>query len=271
MAEPAEAIFANLRDALLPWIDRRLSAVYGERWRDRVTAGRTRPAGELDVAVLLTLIHTEWSVVGAGVDKLVRSHVNELKEFRNRWAHQEPFTEGDRLRLLDTAGRLLVALGLGSLPQQNAVSIGGVSQQTPVAWPTLVFVACTATKLARRAKARDLYGPSILFQKCLNQVNSDGLPFVIVSSKYGIVLPDQELDPYSRDLADMSAGETDQLRKTMVEQLRPLVSQRSLKHASVLAGKNYQALIGPVLTQLGVTIAPHPRWSAIVDEVFPKR
>ncbi|NMC03046.1 MAG: ATP-binding protein, partial [Chloroflexi bacterium] len=43
-----------------------------------------------------------------------RSLVSELREVRNRWAHQEPFTTDDAYRALDSASRLLTAI---SAPQ----------------------------------------------------------------------------------------------------------------------------------------------------------
>jgi hypothetical protein len=36
-----------------------------------------------------------------------RSLVSELREWRNRWAHQEPFSSDDAYRVLDSAARLL--------------------------------------------------------------------------------------------------------------------------------------------------------------------
>ena len=39
-----------------------------------------------------------------------RSYVSELREVRNKWAHQEPFTYDDTYRALDTMSRLLKAV-----------------------------------------------------------------------------------------------------------------------------------------------------------------
>src|SRR5207248_8801414 len=43
-----------------------------------------------------------------------RSLVSELRDARNRWAHQEPFSTDDAYRALDSAARLLTAV---SAPQ----------------------------------------------------------------------------------------------------------------------------------------------------------
>ena len=39
-----------------------------------------------------------------------RSLVSELRENRNAWAHQEPFSGEDTIRMLDSAQRLLTAV-----------------------------------------------------------------------------------------------------------------------------------------------------------------
>ncbi len=47
-----------------------------------------------------------------------RSLVNELREVRNKWAHQEPFSTDDAYRALDSLVRLLKAV---SAPEAEEV------------------------------------------------------------------------------------------------------------------------------------------------------
>ena len=47
-----------------------------------------------------------------------RSLVSELRDVRNKWAHQEPFSSDDADRALDSAERLLTAV---SAPQADEV------------------------------------------------------------------------------------------------------------------------------------------------------
>jgi predicted AAA+ superfamily ATPase len=47
-----------------------------------------------------------------------RSHISELRDVRNNWAHQQPFSSDDADRALDTAERLLAAV---SAPQADEV------------------------------------------------------------------------------------------------------------------------------------------------------
>jgi hypothetical protein len=39
-----------------------------------------------------------------------RSLVSEIRDWRNKWAHQAPFSSDDAYRALDSAGRLLSAV-----------------------------------------------------------------------------------------------------------------------------------------------------------------
>lgn len=64
-----------------------------------------------DCQALLLFIWDRWNDAFRPVLSYVeRSLVSELREFRNRWAHQQPFTEHDTYRFLEDAERLLKAV-----------------------------------------------------------------------------------------------------------------------------------------------------------------
>ena len=61
----------------------------------------------------------QWNVVfRKTLGQAERTLVSELRDVRNRWAHQKPFTSDDAYRALDSAGRLLTAV---SAPQSDEV------------------------------------------------------------------------------------------------------------------------------------------------------
>lgn len=65
-----------------------------------------------DCQALLLFIWDRWNDAFRPVLSYVeRSLVSELREFRNRWAHQQTFTEHDTYRFLEDAERLLKAVG----------------------------------------------------------------------------------------------------------------------------------------------------------------
>lgn len=52
-----------------------------------------------------------WNdVLGRTLGRAGRSLVQELRNMRNRWAHQDPFTGDDAYRALDSVHRLLLAI-----------------------------------------------------------------------------------------------------------------------------------------------------------------
>ena len=74
------------------------------------TAERTMR--EWDVALLLKLMWETWNdIFRRSLGPAERGLVGELRGHRNAWAHQEPFSDDDAYRALDTASRLLAAVG----------------------------------------------------------------------------------------------------------------------------------------------------------------
>ena len=86
---------------------------------EAVDAGRYEPddsaaIGEIagDVAVALRVMAMAWNdVFRDSLGPAERSLVSEIRETRNRWAHQDAFDDDDLDRALDSIGRLLAAVG----------------------------------------------------------------------------------------------------------------------------------------------------------------
>jgi predicted AAA+ superfamily ATPase len=115
-----------LRKGLGSFIDRELESVYRARAHDEAlrfmehdkTLARRRP-GEWDAAAQLKLMWAAWdSVFRRTLGSAERSLVNELRGYRNKWAHQESISSDDADRALDSAERLLVAV---SAPEADEV------------------------------------------------------------------------------------------------------------------------------------------------------
>jgi predicted AAA+ superfamily ATPase len=78
-----------------------------------------KPIVQWDVAGLLKLMWETWNdVFGRTLGRSDRSLVQELRDVRNKWAHQNPFSGDDADRALDSMGRLLAAV---SAPQADEV------------------------------------------------------------------------------------------------------------------------------------------------------
>ena len=116
-----------LREGLKPFVVRELQAKYGKYWITSVTSGWPHDLDwregtdepNLDAAVLLRMLWEQWNdVFRRTLGFAERSLVSELREVRNKWAHQEVFSGDDTYRALDSAARLLTAI---SAPQADEV------------------------------------------------------------------------------------------------------------------------------------------------------
>src|SRR5438094_2806529 len=107
-----------LRQGLAPFAEREFKSLHktqagAEAMRytgdDRQLA--KKPIAEWDVAALLKLMWEAWNeVFGKTLGRAERSLVQELRDWRNKWAHQEPFSSDDADRALDSMARLLTAV-----------------------------------------------------------------------------------------------------------------------------------------------------------------
>lgn len=79
---------------------------------DRINSGK--PISSWDVAALLKVMWESWNdVFRRTLGPAERSLVGELRDHRNKWAHQQTFSSDDAYRALDSAGRLLSAISAG--------------------------------------------------------------------------------------------------------------------------------------------------------------
>ena len=103
-----------LRDGLAPFVARELK---GKKYVDNGAPVDHKPVAKRDAAGLLKLIWDNWQLVFRGIlGRAERSLVSELRDWRDKWAHQESLSRDDAYRMLDSASRLLNA---ASAPQSK--------------------------------------------------------------------------------------------------------------------------------------------------------
>ncbi len=117
-----------LKDGLRPFVERELKAQHAQLWFEQARASVSESQASLfgteaepqwDVAAILSVMWNQWSVVfRKTLGQSERTLVSELRDVRNRWAHQTPFSTDDAYRALDSAGRLLTAV---SAPQASEI------------------------------------------------------------------------------------------------------------------------------------------------------
>ncbi len=110
-----------LNRGLRPFVERELQAVHGDQWQEVVSqtlhddrgAVKVTMKGEVnwDTYNLLIVMWDQWNAVFRNtLGHAERSLVSELRDVRNRWAHQTPFNSDDAYRALDSVDRLLTAI-----------------------------------------------------------------------------------------------------------------------------------------------------------------
>ena len=109
-----------LKTGLQPYVEREMKAQHDQLWLQQARAavaetqahlfsGKGEP--EWDAAALLAVMWNQWDgVFKKTLGRAERSLISELREIRNKWAHQKPFSSDDAYRALDSAARLLSAV-----------------------------------------------------------------------------------------------------------------------------------------------------------------
>jgi predicted AAA+ superfamily ATPase len=111
-----------LGDGLAAFVERELKASLGDKWQDALSEGAPKAGAKKaaqkklnDPHLLLAAMWNRWNDIFARtLGPAERSLVSELRDVRNRWAHNEAFSGNDAYRALDSVGRLLSAV---SAPQ----------------------------------------------------------------------------------------------------------------------------------------------------------
>ena len=117
-----------LKDGLVPFVERELKAQDAQLWFEKAKASVSESQADLfstegkprwDAAALLIVMWNQWTeVFRKTLGQAERTLVSELREVRNKWAHQQTFSSDDAYRSLDSASRLLSAV---SAPQADEV------------------------------------------------------------------------------------------------------------------------------------------------------
>ncbi|KAB8314079.1 ATP-binding protein [Tolypothrix campylonemoides VB511288] len=117
-----------LKDGLYPFVEREMRSVYNDKWlvaatpfvsEDRNLRRTVQQLLKQDVSEQLKLILNQWrEVFKKTLGNAEKNLVGELKETRNAWAHNEPFSTEDAYRALDSVSRLLSSI---SAPEADEV------------------------------------------------------------------------------------------------------------------------------------------------------
>ena len=113
----------------------------------------------------------------------------------------------------------------------------------------LFLVSCVKTKLSRPARAKELY-ISAWFRKARAYVQREGGAWRILSAKYGLVDPEDVIQPYEKTLIAMQVAERRAWASNVLEALEPCLADADT--VVFLAGERYREFLEPSLRARGV-------------------
>lgn len=116
---------------------------------------------------------------------------------------------------------------------------------------TVYLVSCVSKKRASPSLAKDLY-LSDWFLKARRYVEATGCPWFILSAKYGLVHPDQQLAPYEQTLNTMGIAD----RRAWARHVQVQMDEHlpNVGRVVVLAGQRYREFLMDYFQRRGITV-----------------
>ena len=117
---------------------------------------------------------------------------------------------------------------------------------------SLGLISCTKSKQNYPCKASDMYSASDLFRKAYSYATKNYDFVAILSAKYGLLLPDDKIEPYDLTLNDISSRERKEWAETVFNQMRYMLRLEDLDKIFFHAGKKYREHLIPKLENIGI-------------------
>ncbi len=107
-------------------------------------------------------------------------------------------------------------------------------------WTQVVLLGCTKSKRREPAPARDLYDPSPLFRGRRAHAEALGVPWFVISAKYGLLEPDRTVEPYDVTIADLTPAERRLWAERVVAELASRLGSLAGRRIEIHAGEEYR-------------------------------
>ena len=146
----------------------------------------------------------------------------------------------------------------------EARSIAEQKDDSKEALSDLVLVSCVSKKRASPVPARDLY-VSDLFRKARAYVEQLGRPWFVLSAKYGLVHPDEVIEPYDVTLNNMGTAKRRCWAHGVLTNLTPHLER--VDSITFLAGQRYREFLEQPLRARGLIVNVPMRWLKIGEQL----
>jgi cytoplasmic iron level regulating protein YaaA (DUF328/UPF0246 family) len=98
-----------------------------------------------------------------------------------------------------------------------------------------------------------MYSASDLFKKAYNYCTKNYEAVAILSAKYGLLLPHDEIEPYDLTLNDMSSEEREAWAERVFKQMKSRLNLKDIDKVCFHAGENYREHLIPKLEEICIT------------------
>lgn len=112
----------------------------------------------------------------------------------------------------------------------------------------LILIPCAKTSKNHRCKAREMYSPSVYFQKIWEYAHLMGDSIMILSSKHGLLHPDTVIEPYDEYLSTKTKAKKWALK--VGPDLLRLIQFCGFKRVFFLTGQKYSHFLKGYLMDL---------------------
>ena len=117
----------------------------------------------------------------------------------------------------------------------------------------LGLVSCSKSKRNYSCKACEMYSPSTLFKKAYQYAIKNYDVVTILSAKYGLLLPDDEIEPYDLTLKTMSTLQRKEWANKVFKQMKNRLDLGNTRSAHFHTGREYREHLIPRLKSTGIT------------------
>jgi cytoplasmic iron level regulating protein YaaA (DUF328/UPF0246 family) len=117
---------------------------------------------------------------------------------------------------------------------------------------TLGLISCTKKKQNYPCKASEIYSASDLFSKAYAYCEKNYDQIAILSAKYGLVFPNDVIEPYDLTLNKMSTEEVKVWSERVFKQAQDRIDLSGIGAVFFHAGNKYRKYLIPKLQSLGI-------------------
>jgi len=117
---------------------------------------------------------------------------------------------------------------------------------------SLGLISCTKSKANVKCKASEMYMPSQLFRAAFAYTKDKYDIVAILSAKYGLLLPTDEIEPYNTTLKTLNIQQRKKWAEKVMNQIKERIDLSNIKECFIHAGKEYRQYLIPLLEGSGI-------------------